>query len=200
MKRKRVIESFQSAGQAIGPVEPGMSVFAVTRGQFSMIDCILYCLSQTGPADVSVWTWAIADYEVEAMEGLIGRREITSGRLVIDQSADRRNPVIIERWRRRFGPEAVRICKNHAKIARAWNDRYRILLRGSMNLNWNPRFEQLDVTEGGEDFDLVKRIEDELPVLPSQYSNAEAEAATGISKAWEAGQLEMFRGLKTWAK
>jgi hypothetical protein len=46
------------------------------------------------------------------------REEITSGRLVIDASADRRNGVIIEQWRQRFGGQAVRICKNHAKIAR----------------------------------------------------------------------------------
>ena len=73
-------------------------------------------------------------------------QEITSGRLVIDASADRRNGTIIEQWRARFGAEAVRICKNHAKLARDWNDRFRLLLRGSMNLNFNPRFEQLDIT------------------------------------------------------
>jgi hypothetical protein len=39
-----------------------------------------------------------------------------------------------------------------------------LLLRGGMNLN--PRFEQLDITEGGEHFDLVERIEAELPFLP----------------------------------
>ena len=102
---------------------------------------------------------------VEAMAGLMARQEITAGRLVIDQSADRRNGTIIEQWRQRFGDEAVRIVKNHAKIARVWNHDFRLLLRGSMNLNFNPRFEQFDLTEGGEDFDLVERIESELPVL-----------------------------------
>lgn len=177
-----------------------MSLFAVTRGQWSMIDAILHCLSQTGPASISVWTWTIADYEIDAMEGLMVRREITSGRLVIDMSADRRNAMMIDRWRGRFGADSVRICKNHAKIARVSNDRFRLLLRGSMNLNFNPRFEQFDLTEGGEDFDLVKRIEEELPVLPREYSNAEAEAASGVSRAWEAKDLAMFRGIKTWAK
>ena len=38
MRRKRVIEGFQSAAETIGPVTPGLSLFAVTRGQFSMID------------------------------------------------------------------------------------------------------------------------------------------------------------------
>jgi hypothetical protein len=35
------------------------------------------------PAHVSVWTWAIADFEAEAMGRLIGQSEILSGRLVL---------------------------------------------------------------------------------------------------------------------
>lgn len=198
--RKRIVESFRSAGEAIGTIEKGMSLFSVTRGQWSMIDAIFHCLSQTGPADVSVWTWTIADYEIEAMGGLLARSEIRSGNLVVDQSADRRNAATIDDWRRRFGPDSVKICKNHAKIARIWNKELRLLLRGSMNLNFNPRFEQFDMTEGGEDFNLVERIESELPVLPRKYSNAEVEAATKVSKAFERQQLAMFSGTKVWAK
>jgi hypothetical protein len=40
LKRNRAIEAFRSAGETIGPIEHGMSLFAVTRGQFSMIDMI----------------------------------------------------------------------------------------------------------------------------------------------------------------
>lgn len=200
MPRKRVVESFRDAADAIGPIEHEMSVFAITRGQFSMIDAILHTLKQLGTAQISCWTWAIADYEVEAMVGLMARKEITGGRLIIDASADRRDPAIINKWRDRFGDEEVRICKNHAKIARVWNDEYSVLLRGSMNLNMNPRFEQLDVTEGGEDFQLVKRIEDEMPILKRKYANAEADHASGLGKAFEQSTLTFFQGLKTWAK
>jgi hypothetical protein len=200
MKRKRVVEGFQSAAHTIGPISREMSLFAITRGQFSMIDAIFHCLKEIGPSAISVWTWTIADYEVEAMAGLMARQEITAGRLVIDQSADRRNATIIEQWRQRFGDDQVRICKNHAKIARVWNHDFRLLLRGSMNLNFNPRFEQLDITEGGEDFDLVERIESELPVLPRKYSNADTESATKLNRAFELGTLKMFQGVKVWNK
>lgn len=199
-KRKRVVESFRSAAQAIGPLSKDVSVFAVTRGQWSMIDAILHCLSELGPSEVSVWTWTIADYEIEAMGGLMARSEITAATLVIDQSADRRNADTIDKWRQRFGANSVRIVKNHAKIARVWNRDLRLLLRGSMNLNFNPRFEQFDLTEGGEDFELVERLESELPVLPARYSNAEVEAATKVSQAFDRQQLEMFRGTKVWGK
>jgi hypothetical protein len=197
---KRAVESFGNTADAIGPLEKGMALFAITRGQFSMLDAILHCLHELGPAAISVWTWTIADYEVEAMVGLMARQEITAGRLVIDASAERRNSAIIEQWRQRFGDETVRICKNHAKVARVWTQDFRLLLRGSMNLNFNPRFEQLDITEGGEDFALVEKIENDLPVLPRKYSNRDAESATGVNRAFELSTLQMFRGLKTWAK
>jgi hypothetical protein len=200
VKRKRAIEAFRSATETIGPIEHGMSLFAVTRGQFSMIDMIHHCLKEVGSAQLSVWTWTIADYEIEAMESLLKRAEISSATLVIDQSADRRNQVMINRWRDRFGDDRVKVCKNHAKIARVWNDDYRILLRGSMNLNFNPRFEQLDVTEGGIDFDLVARIEAELATLPRKYSNFDAETVTGVNRSFEYATLKMFGGVKPWAK
>ncbi len=177
-----------------------MALFAVTRGQFSMLDMVLHVLNEIGQSHVSIFTWAIADYEVEAMCGLMARKEILSGTLIIDQSADKRNPLVIEQWRSRFGDENVKICRNHAKIARVWNDEFRLLLRGSLNLNWNPRYEQIDITEGGPDFDLVAKIESELKTLPRAYSNADVESASGLNKAWELGQLQMFQGVKTWAK
>lgn len=69
-----------------------------------------------------------------------------------------------------------------------------------MNLNANPRFENFDLTEGGEDFDLVERLEDELPVLPRRCSNAEANAASSLGRAWETSQLEMFAGIRPWQR
>ena len=89
MKRRRVTESFVSAAETIGPVEREMSLFAITRGQFSMIDAICHCLREVGRAHVSVWTWVIADYEVEAIHSLMVRHEIIDARLIIDVTAER---------------------------------------------------------------------------------------------------------------
>jgi hypothetical protein len=90
MRRKPVVESFENAATCIGPIEKGMSLFAITRGQFSMIDAIFDALHEAGRSAISVWTWTIADYEVEAKAGLMARHEITARRLIIDASADRR--------------------------------------------------------------------------------------------------------------
>jgi hypothetical protein len=199
-RRKKALEAFGSAAAAIGPIDPGMALFLVTRGQFSMLDMVQHVLKELGPSQVSIWTWAIADYEVEAMSALMGSADILGARLVVDRSAEQRSAATIHAWRDRFGRESVRVCKNHAKIARVWNGERSVLLRGSMNLNFNPRFEQADITEGGEDFTLVEQIENELPVLQALCANAEADTATGLGRAYEQSTLDMFNGLKVWAK
>jgi hypothetical protein len=196
----RAVESLGCASAAIGPIPAGLRLFLLTRGQFSMLDMVLHVLGELGPAAVTVWTWAIADYEVQAMEGLMAREAITAGRLVVDRSAEQRSAATVQAWRDRFGAEAVRVCKNHAKLARVWTADRRVLLRGSMNLNFNPRFEQADITEGGPEFDLVAEVEEALPVLPAGCTNDAAEAASGLSKAFERSTLRMFDGLKVWAK
>jgi hypothetical protein len=160
---------------------------------------VQHVLAEIGPAEVSIWTWAIADYEVEAMAALMATDAILGARLIVDRSAEQRSAATIEAWRQRFGVDAVRVCKNHAKIARVWTADRRVLLRGSMNLNFNPRFEQADITEGGADFDLVARLEDELPVLRPLCANADAEAASGLSRSFERSTLPMFSGVRPWS-
>ncbi len=197
-RRKRAVESFGNAAEAIGPIEAGMSVFALTRGQYSMIDCLHHVVNELGPCHLSIWTWAIADYEVQAVGGLMERGDILGAGLVVDFSAGRRNADLLDAWRARFGENTVRVVKNHAKVARVWSQERRVLLRGSFNLNFNPRFEQLDVTEGGPDFDLVERIESEMPILPREHSHAEAAAASQLGAAFDAKTMDMFEGLKVW--
>jgi len=194
------VESFGAASAAIGPITAGMHRFLLTRGQFSMIDMIQHVLAEVGPASVSVWTWTIASYEVSAVESLIQDGRVRAASLVIDRSVDMRRPGPVRSWRERFGAGSVKICRNHAKIARVWTADRRVLIRGSMNLNFNPRFEQADVSEGCAGYDLVAGVEAALPVLEPGASNAEIDTASGLGRAFERSTLSMFHGLKTWAK
>ena len=72
MQRKRVVESFESAASTIGPIEKDMSLFCITRGQFSMIDAIYHCIDSIGPANVSIWTWTVAVRPCRDYGGLHG--------------------------------------------------------------------------------------------------------------------------------
>ncbi len=200
-RRTRANESFGCASQCIGKVEAGMSLFAVTRGQWSMIDAVLHVLDQVGPAKLSLWTWTVAEYEVQVLTRLREDRRVTGGRLVIDAGARNKNAGIIAEWKSSFGDGSVRYVTNHSKIARIESaSGLKFLLRGSMNLNFNPRFEQFDITEGGPDFDLVEEIEDELPLLGDNCTGKQVWAASRVGEAFEPEQLALFSGMKVWAK
>ena len=199
-RRAVVSESFRTAAECIGPVTAGMSLFAITRRQFSMLDAVLHVLDCVGPARVSLWTWTVADYEIERFNELRNDGRMTAGRLIIDHGARNKNADLISGWKAGFGADSVRYVLNHAKIATVEGGGFRCLLRGSMNLNFNPRFEQFDLTEGGPDFDLVREVEDELPCLPDNASGRAVYAASKVSEAFAPEALALFAGVKTWNK
>lgn len=199
-RRKRAAECFGNVAESLGPLGPGVSVFAVTRGQWSMIDAILYCLDQLGPSEISVWTWTVADYEVQVLARLRQDKRVLAGRLCIDHGARVKNHAVIQAWKAVYGADSVRYLLNHSKLATVTGGGLKLLLRGSMNLNHNPRFEQFDLTEGGEDYALVRGIEETLPVLGDDCSGAEVFAASQVGAAWTPDQLEIFGDLKTWQK
>jgi hypothetical protein len=200
VRRKKAVESFKSAADCIGTIEPEMALFAITRGQFSMIDATLACLDQVGKSDISIWTWTIAEYEIECMKRLMSDDRIGSATLIIDAGARNKNAALIGQWKETFGISSVRYVVNHAKIVTIQNKNFKLLLRGSMNLNFNPRFEQFDITEGGCDFDLVKQLESELPILSDNAKGNEVYKASKVADAFEAEKLKIFSGVKVWAK
>lgn len=202
-RRTHAVNSFKTAAECIGPIEKDISLFAITRGQFSMLDAVLHTLDQVGAARLSIWTWAIAEYEIEALERIMIDDRLIDARLIIDFSAKKRNAEIIAKWQGLFGKSSVVYVVNHAKIATIESVDKKVLLRGSMNLNFNPRFEQLDVTEGGMDYDLVKEIESELPIMPEPDKSTWSYSAkiSGVDDAFNQEQLSIFKPSgRVWSK
>lgn len=172
-----------------------------------MVDAIRVCLAQTGPAHVSIWTWRIGEYDADVLDAIRRRGGLLSATLVVDRAAVAEsrlggdsNARQVGIWVENFGPNSVRFVNNHAKMARIWNDDWRLLLRGSMNLNWNRRFEQMDISDGGPAFDLVTAIEEELPILSLPLNWHEVASATGLTNAWTGEQLQLFDGATPWMK
>lgn len=199
-RRINAVQSFKTAAECIGTIVPYHSVFAITRGQFSMIDAALACVDQAGPCHISLWTWTVAEYEIECLETLMRDGRILSAVMIIDYGARNKNAGLIRQWKSTFGDNSVRYVVNHSKIVTIRSEKFKLLLRGSMNLNFNPRFEQFDLTEGGADYDLVKEIESELPILTDGCSGKDAYAASRVSDAFDKQTLDMFSGTKVWAK
>ena len=181
------------AAEALAGLTRGGHVFGLTKGQFSMIDVAAALLDRVGPARLSIWTWCIAAYEVAAVTAFMADQRVTDLRMVLDYSAARRDMPLLADLQGRFGDDCLRVTKTHAKILTIATDcGWRLVARGSMNLNFNPRFEQFDVTDGPDTFDLVAGLEDALwqaaPPVPVARASHEA-AADLLAKAGGAPDL-----------
>lgn len=192
-------ECFGNAQTALGTMERGCHKFIITRGQFGMIDLILSILDQVGPSHVTAWVWSIADWEIQTIEHLIADRRVLSADLLIDYASITKKGATIKGWIDRFGPGSVKFIVNHAKIVRIWNDDgWKICMRGSCNLNYNPRFEQVDIDDCSPAFDLVAKIEDEIPRCDGLNGKA-VYAASGLGRAYEGeSKSKLFGKLALW--
>ena len=140
------LRRIQSAAEAVSGLErDGMELFGLTKGQFSLTDMIEAILEKTGPADLSISTWTAANGDVTRMLELLSSGAIRSCRWMVDLTFMRRCPQLTSEIRAKFGADAIRVTKTHAKFCTITNNDWQIALRSSMNLNQNPRMESFQV-------------------------------------------------------
>ena len=140
------LRRIQSATEAVSGLErDGMELFGLTKGQFSLTDMIEAILEKTGPADLAISTWTAANGDVTRMLELLSSGAIRSCRWMVDLTFMRRCPQLTSEIRAKFGADAIRVTKTHAKFCTITNDDWQIALRSSMNLNQNPRMESFQV-------------------------------------------------------
>jgi len=131
----------KTAAEAIAGLNHDVELYGFTKGQFSLLDLLTACLNITGPARLVLSTWTAARHEIQAMERLLRSGQMESMRWLIDFTFSRRDPEAAHQIRLAFGLESVRVAQNHSKFALFTNDAWSLVLRTSMNLNMNPRFE-----------------------------------------------------------
>ncbi len=147
---KRSIRRALAAGnvaEAVGPITPGCEIYGLCKGQFSLIDLIVYCLQATGPADLVVSTWTAAGSDIQHAFRLLTEGTVRTLRFLVDFSFPSRQPAYCEALRERFGDEAIRITKNHAKFVLIQNESWNLVVKSSMNLNENRRLENFEISD-----------------------------------------------------
>ena len=176
----------------------------VTRGQWSMVDLVFEVLRQTsGPAQISIWAWSITGGDgapQEMLRQICSSPRITNGLLLWDAG-----PAGVEDtdkftgpagpWLARFGAGSVKNVDHHAKIVTLEVDGLRFVIRGSQNLLITPRIENIDVTEGGPEFDMVRAAELAYPIrrpAPKKRLRGELSRAPTV-EARDARKAETFR-------
>lgn len=149
-ENKRVVRRVfaeRFAADAIGAVEPGCEIYGLSKGAFSLVDIVTHCLRATGPADVVASTWTAANADLGFAFRLLADGTIRTMRFVVDFSFPIRQPEYCAALRERFGDDAVRLTKNHAKFILIYNDKWNITIRTSMNLNENRRLESFEISD-----------------------------------------------------
>jgi hypothetical protein len=136
-----------SAAQAFGGLEPGAEVFALTHGQFSLIDALVYLSNLTGPCDLSVCTWTAGTKDLQHMASLLAAGRFRSVRWLVDRSFITRQPAYCRTLRELFGDDCIRTTRSHAKFVTMRNETWDLAIRTSMNLNHNPRMECIEVSD-----------------------------------------------------
>lgn len=150
-----------TAAEAVGPIVPGIEIYGLSKGQFSLIELVEHVLSATGPADVIVSTWTAAGADLAHTAGFIADGRVRSCRWLVDFSFPSRQPAYCEQLVERFGADAIRCTANHAKFVSIRNDEWNVVIRTSMNLNLNRRLESYEISDDPDLADWLGAIVDE---------------------------------------
>jgi len=151
-----------TAAESLGEISPGCEIYCLTMGKFSLVDVIEHVLKTTGPADVVLSTWTAANADLGFAFKMMTNGDIRSMKFVVDYSFSHRQPSYCAALREKFGDEAIRFTKNHAKFVTITNDEWSIVIRTSMNLNECKRLESLEVSDDRAMGDFLNEIIDRL--------------------------------------
>lgn len=143
-------------------LEPGGRVFGFTAGEFSLLDLLRALIEVTGPADVVLSTWTAGIRDAETAAWLVEGGQIRSLMILTDRSFPRRQPAYCARVLELFGERAIVCSLTHAKFATLRAGDWRVVVRSSMNLNRNRRWEQFDVDDDADLFGFVSSLVEDI--------------------------------------
>ncbi len=152
----------KTASEAIEPLTTENELVGFTKGQFSLIDLLKACVEKIGPSYLTLSTWTANGPEISMIADWQHAGKLIESRFLIDASFARRDPQAADMLRKRFGLSNVRVSQCHAKFATFRNDNWKLVLRTSMNLNMNPRFEDFTIANDPELYDFTETIMNEL--------------------------------------
>jgi len=152
----------QTAAEALAGFAHDVEIYGFTKGQFSFIDIINQVLTVTGPCRLQISTWTAADADVTTVLDFVGSGTVTSARWLVDMTFQRRSPQLANRIRQTFGDDCIRVAQNHAKFILLDNDDWQIVCRTSMNINFNPRFENFQIAHDPDLWRFHNDIFDEI--------------------------------------
>ena len=154
----RDLRRAENAREILKGFTKGVEIYGFTKGQFSVIDILTAALDIIGKAELTISTWTASKTEVRRVLEFVDSVKLTSAKCLVDLSFQNRTPELAQKIREIFGAGSIRVGKNHAKFFLLENASWKIVCKTSMNLNFNPRFENFDIAHDPELFDFHKSI------------------------------------------
>lgn len=161
------------AKEAVGTIEHGQDVYVLTYGQFSLIDVITTILEQIGPSEIIISTWTAAHTNIDIAEELLKSDMITKIRFLLDRSFQTRQPKYFSHIVKTFGTKVIRELRLHSKFIVFQNENWNVVVRTSMNLNENPRMENVEISENKEFANFFVNFTDEIFKEVKELDNAD---------------------------
>lgn len=144
-------------------LEKSGRIIGMTKGQFSLIDLISALLERVGPSHCVISTWTTGIRDQENAYWLLRTGRILSLKFLTDRSFPSRQYKYAKSMVQRFGSDTIWCTRTHAKFALISNDDgWRVVIRSSMNLNRNPRFEQFDIDDDPNIFAFFQEQVDDI--------------------------------------
>ena len=187
----------ETAGTVIGDLEPGCEIYGFTKGQFSCIHILEHILKQTGPADVVICTWSAASGDISAAHNMLTVGGIKSLRFIVDFSFKSRKPKFCQELIENFGADAIRVTSIHAKFMTVKNDKWNICIRTSMNLNYNPRFENFEISDDKQMLDFMHDVVDDIYETQEAHEGfiSPTKGKESFKKLYPPSQQDLFAEL-----
>ena len=129
-----VIASVLERTSQLGTIRQGSDKHFYSNGAFNLVQLMLYVLRQTGPADVFLSTYSIAEDSVSTLRRYVDEGRILSIRFLIDNRVRSISPKPFAHLIASF-PDAYRCTSLHAKVAH-------VSIVGSQNATHNPKLER----------------------------------------------------------
>lgn len=167
-KRKNVKRDLQigvrgeNAAQLIGDLYPDCEILGFTKGQFCIINVLDHVLNHAGPADVVICTWSAAPGDIQAVYKMLSLNRIKNLKFIVDFSLKSLKPLSLDALVKAFGGDSIRVTSCHAKFITVKSEKYNIVIRTSMNLNYNPRFENFEISDNLPMYNFMTKIINEI--------------------------------------
>ena len=136
-----IVSEVLSNPNQLGTIVNGKTKHFYSNGAFNLIQLTLYVLKQTGPANVFISTYSIAEDSITALRKQYDIGNIKDIRFLIDNRVRTISPKPFEHLVKAF-PGCYRCTALHAKVVCISNKDWHISIVGSQNATHNPKLER----------------------------------------------------------